>query len=95
MGHDDLNKSVSDSRCFVASHLYGATDERTESLREFRDQKLLGHLLGRALIHAYYAISPPLVALCQRFPVLDKVIKPLVDRCASAAKRRMKKCQRS
>lgn len=95
MGHEDLNKSVSDSRCFIASHLYGATDERTECLRVFRDEKLLGNLPGRTLIRVYYAISPWLVALCRAFPVLDGLLKPLIDRCVSTARERKEKWQQS
>jgi hypothetical protein len=46
--------------CFVASAAYGSfLDGHVGSLRSFRDRWLKGNSIGRYLVKAYYATSPP------------------------------------
>lgn len=55
------NHSSSDG-CYVATCVYGSYDcPEVWTLRRFRDIFLAQHLLGRAFIHAYYAVSPTIV----------------------------------
>jgi len=61
IGHDRLNELSEDKRCFIASHLYGIDDNRTQLLRDFRDSHLLNHIAGRMVISIYYRLSPLLV----------------------------------
>ena len=68
-------KQAADKRCFVASHLYGIDDPRTECLRQFRDRYLMQRASTRLLVQCYYRLSPTLVTLCRRFPIVDTPIR--------------------
>lgn len=51
-------KSV-DSRCFIATAVFGMDAPETWRLRRFRDEQLMKSGAGRAFVRIYYAISPP------------------------------------
>ena len=54
--------SSSTEGCYIATAVYGSYDcPQVWTLRRYRDNRLAKHLLGRAFIHCYYAISPHLV----------------------------------
>jgi hypothetical protein len=72
--HDELNKDVEDKRCFVASHLFGTCDPRTELLRRFRDTHLRS-MPGRCLVELYYRTSPSLVVAARQSRPLDAVMR--------------------
>lgn len=82
--HEELNRKAEDKRCYVASHLYGIDDSRTELLRAFRDQSLTTNLLGKMLIGVYYRLSPSLVTFARKHPRVDAVIRRAVDRIIKA-----------
>lgn len=49
-----------DTNCFIATAAYGSPMEKqVKSLRRFRDDVLRKTSLGRALVAAYYTLSPP------------------------------------
>lgn len=55
------NNSGGDA-CYVATCVYGSYDcPEVWTLRRFRDHFLAAHLLGRAFIRVYYAVSPTIV----------------------------------
>ena len=65
IGHEQLTARVianQDRRCFVASYAIGENHPITDDLRNWRDQYLKKHLLGRVFIVVYYAISPILIS---------------------------------
>lgn len=76
--NEQIKSQTSDSRCFIASHVYGVQDPRTEQLRQFRDGYLMPHALGRVFVRVYYALSPGFVALCRRSSIMDSAAKRIV-----------------
>ncbi len=77
--HQALNQLVQDSRCYIASALYGPNDKRTQCLRDFRDRYLLRHWVGRIFVTLYYYISPTLVVLSRHCQPLRQVLQTVVD----------------
>ena len=71
--------SSRDSRCFIATELYGPVAKETEQLRLFRDRYLQRSYLGRIFTSAYYELSPTVVRLMQRYPLVRKIIKPIIN----------------
>lgn len=89
--HEQLNKDANDRRCYIASHLYGIDDPRTNLLRNFRDSCLLKYFLGRAFISTYYLASPTLVSLSRRIILLDVILRGMVDFLVRKIQRRQSK----
>lgn len=60
-GYDNYSSS---GGCYIATCVYGSYDcPEVWTLRRFRDDILAAHLLGRAFIRCYYAVSPTVVKL--------------------------------
>jgi hypothetical protein len=76
--HDILNETAEDTRCYIASHLYGVEDGRTKTLRDFRDKHLINTTTGKATIYIYYKISPIAVVLARNSILLDSVLASVV-----------------
>ncbi len=82
-GHQALNNMAADKRCYIASHLYGIDDGKTQQLRQWRDAQLSNNAPGKAFIAVYYRLSPHLVSLSRRHSWLDRIIKPVIDHLVS------------
>lgn len=53
--------STTASGCFIATAAFGTEMEpEVQTLRKFRDEKLLTNAPGKAFVQAYYKISPPI-----------------------------------
>lgn len=53
--------SDSSSGCFIATAAFGSPIEpQVETLRAFRDQYLMTNAPGKAFVHTYYQLSPPM-----------------------------------
>ncbi len=61
--NDTINTiwQVSESRCYIATYLYGPTSPEVQLLRDFRDNVLLQSQGSASLVQAYYRISPVLI----------------------------------
>lgn len=68
-----------DSRCFIATAVYGLNDVRTEELRRFRDESLAASKVGRVVISVYYAVSPGFARWLDRSPRLRAVVSRILD----------------
>ena len=68
-----------DTRCFIASAIYGVHDPRTEELRQFRDKVLATSGVGRHLVRIYYATSPWVAARIRQAPALGGVVRAVLD----------------
>jgi len=77
--HDELNRMAQDKRCYIASHLYGLDDGRTDALRSFRDNTLLRHRPGKVLVNIYYSLSPTLVTISSRSPAAERCLRYMVN----------------
>jgi len=62
--------------CFIATAAYGTPmAEEIQILREFRDEYLLTNAVGRALVDAYYTISPPIAEFITEHPSLKPIVR--------------------
>jgi len=80
--HEQFNvqAKAADKRCFIASHVWGIDDPRTECLRQFRDTALMPNRSTRWLVALYYRLSPALVTVCRHLPIVDAVARWLCAR---------------
>lgn len=65
---------ATDSRCFIASEIFGPHAPETNCLRKFRDDFLAPHWWGRMLCSLYYITSPGVVGLVRRLPALRSAL---------------------
>ena len=77
-GNNVLIKA-NDSRCFIASAVYGPIALETNILREWRDNRLLLCLPGRMLACFYYFVSPSMSKLIIKHDTLKKITRRLLD----------------
>lgn len=70
----ELPAHAGDTRCFVATALWGAADPRTQALRKWRDRWLLQRRWGPAATRLYYRLSPRFVVVMARAPWLLAVV---------------------
>lgn len=75
--HSTQNKT--DSRCFIASEIYGQNAHQTNQLRAFRDGYLLNNSTGRAFVSLYYFISPMLIKPIRKYPILSSTCKRVIN----------------
>ncbi|OJW42451.1 MAG: hypothetical protein BGO50_01580 [Rhodanobacter sp. 67-28] len=71
--------STQDRRCFIATAVYGADDQRTQQLRDWRDAVLSHSVPGRLVIRTYYALSPWIARLLVRLPPLQGPVRTALD----------------
>jgi len=65
--------------CFIATAAYGSyLHPKVVILRDFRDHYLLTNTPGRAVVAAYYRLSPPLAAYIARHETLRSVVRILL-----------------
>jgi hypothetical protein len=70
VGEGDTSEGEGEG-CFIATAAYGSfLDSHVQKLRDFRDSYLLTNSVGRAVVAAYYRLSPPLAEFIDEHPVL-------------------------
>ena len=75
------SSSSSSSGCYIATMVYGDYDHpQVLVLRDFRDQILQKHRLGRAFIRFYYRYSPTWVEHMKDKKRINKIIRSLLDK---------------
>ncbi len=72
--------------CFIATAVYGTPmAAEIETLRAYRDRRLLSSAPGRALVEVYYLHSPPVAALIAENEharaLLRQSLRPLISYC--------------
>jgi len=77
--HNKHEPAPSRGPCFIATHVYGGADPRTDQLRSFRDQVLKRHPLGRAGVALYYRHSPAVVRRLEGNPTATWMVARLID----------------
>jgi len=73
------HKPKADSRCFIATQLYGAEANETNVLRAWRDTVLMPSRSGRLLVTLYYRTSPALVETLKHSAWLTRLAKRCLD----------------
>jgi len=75
-----------DKRCFIATAAYGSYQAPYVTLlREFRDDYLLPHAFGNALVNFYYAVSPPIAQFIAQHESIKAVVRVLLLPCIALA----------
>ena len=75
-----------DKRCFIATAAYGSYQAPYVTLlREFRDDYLLPHAFGNALVNFYYAVSPPTAQFIAQHESIKAVVRVLLLPCIALA----------
>jgi hypothetical protein len=66
---------ASNKKCFVATAAFGDSNApEVIYLSAFRDDSLSQSILGRTLIHSYYAVSPQLATIIAKSDFLRSVV---------------------
>jgi hypothetical protein len=66
---------VSATPCIILATYDGETSSVATTLRQFRDEFLMTNPVGRALVDAYYRISPPTAIFITEHPSLKPVVR--------------------
>lgn len=85
--HEGLNSAASDSRCFVASCIFGPMATETNILRAYRDQVLLTRPWGHLAVKVYYCVAPSVCVLLRRSPALRGIVGRWLTRLVDGRQR--------
>jgi len=73
---DDYEDESKEQACFIATAACGTRlSQEVEVLRQFRDEFLIPHPVGRALVAIYYKLSPPLAGFISKRRTLRSVVR--------------------
>lgn len=72
-------RAATDSRCFIASQVYGPDAAETNALREWRDRVLMQSRAGRLIVGLYYRVSPALLPVLRHSDVLTRAARRVLD----------------
>ena len=60
--------------CFIATEVYGTSDAKTNTLREFRNKYLMTNEIGKDMVSYYYEVGPEIAVKIGE----NKILKPVV-----------------
>jgi tetratricopeptide (TPR) repeat protein len=82
----ELNNSSSD--CFIATAAYStATHPDLDTFRQFRDEKLLNHSVGKHLVNIYYQIGPRIADYVEKQQDIKNFLREQLGRLAEWMRR--------
>jgi hypothetical protein len=87
--------AAGDRRCFVATCVFGADAEETQTLRMFRDVVLQPRWWGRVLIALYYRLAPSLCEVLDQSPSALVGVRWLLRRVVAGGRRALHARSRS
>jgi hypothetical protein len=74
--------------CFIATAAWGSwMDPHVVTLRAFRDEVLMPHAPGRALVRTYYRVSPPIATFISRHEALRALARAVLAPAVFAIER--------
>jgi hypothetical protein len=74
--------------CFIATAAYGSPmAEEVNTLRAFRDRRLMTNPAGRAFVRTYYTLSPPIAKFIAKRPYLRYITRQMLKPVIWAVKR--------
>lgn len=78
--HEEFNRRLSgkDKRCFIATAVFGIDAIETNILRQFRDEHLMPYKYGQIFTALYYKISPYVVSIIEKYPIVMIPIRILL-----------------
>lgn len=86
---DDINENQGRGNrdCFIATAVYGdPMSPEVVALRQFRDDTLEKHWLGKKFIATYYKLSPPIADWLRTEPVLSRIVRSALNQFVRWAK---------
>lgn len=87
--HREVASSQTDTRCFIATAVYGPDAWQTNALRAWRDRVLMPRRSGRILVRAYYHLSPSVAGQLIRHPRLAKLTRQALNGLVRRENRRI------
>lgn len=73
--------------CFVATRVFGPDAPETRELRVFRDIWLRRTVVGRWMVHSYYAVSRRLLSRMAAGGATERIARVVLRRAVAIAKR--------
>ncbi|MHA3964556.1 MAG: CFI-box-CTERM domain-containing protein [Candidatus Thorarchaeota archaeon SMTZ1-45] len=77
--NDEVYCREHETECFIATAVFGTPlHPKIDLLRNFRDEWLNGHPIGRIAIRTYYEVSPPIARYARRSERLRMILQQLI-----------------
>jgi hypothetical protein len=71
-------EKTEESKCFVATAIYGPHSAEAQILQRFRDRFLLKYSIGKSFVSFYYHISPYILQYMEKKGIMRIFIKKIV-----------------
>ncbi|MEG2868757.1 MAG: CFI-box-CTERM domain-containing protein [Terrisporobacter sp.] len=74
-GRSEHNSGNESPDCIVLDSLKKGEIIYADILRGWRDEQLVNSCVGNVFVKGYYAVSPKLVKLAKKLPVINKIVR--------------------